>query len=227
MNCAQYQKKIADSLAAGVGTPSSDVSAHQLVCAACREFCEAQASLFRSMDRGLRSMANPEIPSSLAPGISARLGRERFARRPGITHWGLAAMTAAAILVVSLGVLRRWPKNLPNAPERGRVVYSSAGIPIPRAQNSRKSPDISPVRTYKHVKSAASSLTPTEAAPEVIVLAEERQAFAEFVAELPREKDVALALTRPAPEAEDAPLEIALLQTSDIEVKPLDGAPRE
>lgn len=227
MNCTEYQEKIVNSLAAGADGTSLDVTAHRQVCAACREFYEAQASLFRSMDAGLRSIANPEIPSSLVPRICAALERKPFARRPWITSWALAAMTATAILVVGLGFMRHRPMNLPNVPERGTVVSPSAGIPVPTAQNPRKSRDVSSPRRDKHSRSTASSLTPPEATREVIVLAEERQAFAEFVAELPREKNVALALTRPAGEAEDTPVEIALLQTNDVEVKPLDGTPRE
>jgi hypothetical protein len=56
---------------------------------------------------------------------------------------------------------------------------------------------------------------------------EERQAFARFVAELPDEREVALALTRPASALEDVPVEIALLQIESLELKPLEGTPGE
>jgi len=77
-------------------------------------------------------------------------------------------------------------------------------------------------RTKKSATSAVLSPAPAEPVPEVIVLAEERQAFAKLVAELPKEKEVALALTRPAPAVPDVPVEIALLMIGIVEVKPLE-----
>jgi hypothetical protein len=62
---------------------------------------------------------------------------------------------------------------------------------------------------------------------EVIVLAEEREAFAKFVAAIPSNENVAVALSRPAPSVPGAPVEIALLQVSSMKVDPLEGTPRD
>jgi hypothetical protein len=58
----------------------------------------------------------------------------------------------------------------------------------------------------------------------VIVSAEERQAYAKFVAETPEQEADTLALAppgQPVPEAAEDPAEIALLQIESLEVKPL------
>ncbi len=78
---------------------------------------------------------------------------------------------------------------------------------------------VSPRTSERHV----ATVSPPTPEPEVIVLAEEREAFAEFVAEVPQEPSVALALTRPSPESADEPLEIALLRIDGLEVKPLES----
>ena len=57
---------------------------------------------------------------------------------------------------------------------------------------------------------------------EVIVLADQREAFARFVAELPKEKEATAGLTRPASEPEGVPVEIALLQIHELKVEPLE-----
>jgi hypothetical protein len=62
---------------------------------------------------------------------------------------------------------------------------------------------------------------------EVMVLAEERAAFVRFVTDLPEEREIAVAFTRPATEAKDEPVEIALLRIDDLEVTPLESPNQE
>jgi hypothetical protein len=63
--------------------------------------------------------------------------------------------------------------------------------------------------------------------PVVMVLAEERTAFVRFVTDLPEERDVAVAYTRPATEAKDEVVDIALLQIDELDVKPLESSDRQ
>jgi hypothetical protein len=63
-----------------------------------------------------------------------------------------------------------------------------------------------------------------EAKLEVLVLAEERAAFARFVSDLPEERDVAVALTRQEADGNDKTVEIALLRIDELDVKPLESS---
>jgi hypothetical protein len=224
MNCEQYQETILESLGSGADRLPPEVAAHRQACPACRELYEKHARLYRSIDAGLCSMVNQQVPPSLLPGLRARLGQQRLARRAWIPSWSFAfAVAAVAILAVSVGYFRRPPESHPNLPEGGLVGRQFGDNSVPGVKPPRQVLVPSPSRVHK----GASSPAPSEAAPEVIVLAEERQAFAKFVAELPEETDLALALTRPAPPAVDAPVEIALLEIESLEVKPLEVTPRE
>jgi hypothetical protein len=148
-------------------------------------------------------------------------------RRAWIPDWRFAIVAAAAILAVSVAYVWRRPESHPGTPEGRSVVSRSVGNPVPAVQPPRKSDTTSPSRTHKHPSSVVPSPVPSEAVPEVIILAEEHQALAKFVAGLPEEKHVALALTRPALAPTDIPVEIALLQIESVEVKSLEGTPRE
>jgi hypothetical protein len=228
MNCKQYQEKILESLASGAGLFPGEVTAHRQACPVCRGFHEQQASVFRSIDAGLRAMANQEVPPSLVPGLRARLDQEHPPRRAWIPGWSFAVtVVAVGVLAVGIAYVRRPPESRPNSSGSGPMVSRGAGNPAPVVQPPSKTVGGLPSRTHKGVSSSAPLPSRSEAAPEVIVLAEERQAFVKFVAELPEERDVALALTRPAPPEADVPVEIALLQIESLEVKPLEETPRE
>ena len=227
MNCKQCQEKILESLVAGAAQLSGEVFDHKQTCPVCREFQDAQASLFRSMDAGLHALVNQSIPHSLLPGVRARLSQEQVAGRGWISHWGFAVVTAVAFVAVSVGYVRHRSENHLNSPEVGMVVSQSTGNSLPAAQTPRIPVIASPNRAYKRASSVAPPLAASETIPEVIVLAEERQAFARFVAELPEERELALALTRPAPAGEGAPVVIALLQIESLDLRPLEGTPSE
>ncbi|MGB7845299.1 MAG: hypothetical protein WBL63_06765 [Candidatus Acidiferrum sp.] len=228
MNCQQCQERILESLAVSTDAFPSEVAAHRQACPVCREFYDQQASLFRSIDTGLHAIANQVMPPSLAPGLRARLDKEQLPRRVWIPSWSFAIIVAVvAVLAVSVGYIRRPRQIHRDTPEIASVAPRNAGNPVTALQPPPKSVIASPSRAHNRTSSAASLPTPSEAAHEVIVLAEEREAFAKFVAELPEERDVALALTRPAPTAEDVPVEIALLQIESLEVKPMEETPRE
>jgi len=227
MNCKQCQVKILNSLAAGAAQLSREAFDHQQTCPVCREFHDAQANLFHSMDASLHAMVNQAIPPSLFPGVRARLSQEQVARRGWISHWSFAVVTAVAFVAVSVGYVRHRSENHLNSPEVGLVVSQSTGNSLPAAQTPRIPVIALPNRTYKRANPQVPSPATSEATPEVIVLAEERQAFARFVAEIPEEQEVALALTQPAPAPEEVPVQIALLQIDSLELRPLEGTPRE
>ena len=227
MNCKQYQERILTSLLASEVRLPRELIAHQQECAVCREFFEAQTSLFRAMDAGLQAMVNQEIPPSLIAGVRARLDEGQVPGRAWFPTGSFALVAAVAILIVGIGYVGHRTKSQARFSESASVTSHSVANPerpVPPALSSMTAP---PHRKLKIAGPRTFSPTAPEAAPEVIVHAEERQAFAKFVAEIPEERDVALALARPAPVVQGDPVEIALMQIDSLEVKPLESMARE
>lgn len=226
MNCQQFQKRMLESLAAGEARLGHEVAAHQQWCPICRAYYEMQSRLFRSMGAGLEAVANEQIPPSLIPAVRVRLQEQPLLGHAWLPSWSfvpVAAVAAVAMLAVGISYVRHRPESQ-SSPS---VTSGSVANPERPAPPSEKSVNARARQKRNLASSTTLSPTASEAAPEVIVLAEERQAFARFVAELPRERDVALALTRPAPVVQDDPVEIALMQIDSLDVKPLESTTRE
>jgi hypothetical protein len=228
MNCQQYQQKILESLAADEGVRAEELMTHLNSCAACRKFHTAQQDLFHSIDGGLRSLANPPVPVSLLPALRARLNEKSFANRAHLRgwSWSLIAATAVVIMAASVSHPLRHPATPPalSYPASAASATRSVEDLQPRAQSHREAPRNA--ARIPNAKRASAAAAPSNA-PEVIVLAEERQAFAKFVAEVPEQPKVALALAHPALVAADDAVEIALLQIDGLDVKPLEGSASE
>lgn len=224
MNCKQCQQKILESLADG-GDAAAEISIHQESCAFCREFFAIQQNLFQSVDVALRSIANQPVPPSLVAGVRARMAEHSPPGRTWYSTWSLAMIAAVAILAISVGYSFLRTENHLDSRETASTVSPSAFTPRPAAQpvQIQKSANALPKTSAKRVALAAS----TAAEPEVIILAEERLAFARFVSEMPQEREVAVALTHPAPAAAEDPVEIALLQIDSLDVEPLEPTATE
>lgn len=217
MTCKKCQGKILDALAAGASHVAPEVAAHQQSCPACTQFFATQQSLFQSIDARLQCLVNSPVPVSLLPGIRSRLDENPAEHRRRLLAWNLAAVAALAIAGVILGHFWRRPAVLPNSLEQPTIASQAGRVPQEVPQDARqlnpRSRYTVPVRARHKTPPPASPAT-----PEVIVLAEEREAFAKFVAEVPQQPQVAVAFTRPTPATPDAPIEIALLHIDRLEV---------
>jgi hypothetical protein len=223
MNCKRCREKILESLAAGQKVLPVGASCHRESCEACREFFHAQQTVFFAIDKNLRSLSNQPVPPSLLPSVRARL--DEVSVPSGLRFYTLTvvAVTAAALLTINLGYRLRPSVHSAKSSPVTSVVSGSVFAPqreLPRNQEPRKRYIPAPkVRRFAPVSSAG--------VPEVIVLAEERQAFAKFVSEVPEEPDVAQALALPTPAESGDAVEIALVQIDELEVKPLEGTATE
>jgi len=227
MNCISAREQITDSLAAGHAGLTGELTGHVQSCAGCGIFYAQQEELFRAMDSGLSAMANQPVPASLLPRVRART--EEGGPRRG---WVFSPLAAAAAMAVVLLVVIFFP----------RALKKPLGIPI--AVNPALIKDRPEAHQRRDIGTAALALPrgpkvvhpkasrpagakETAAAPEVIVLRQEREAFARLVGVLLEEREVALALARPATAPTDAPVEIALLHIESLKLNPLEGTPRE
>ena len=224
MNCGQCQQEMLESLAAGQQFLSTAAGDHLQSCGRCAEYFQSQRELFRSIDAGLHSFVNQPIPPSLLPGVRIRLEeRPSFAQNARL-RWQLAAVSAAALLAVCVGYVSRAPvlrvHSSPKSFVSKRAFNASPSLPI---QSASPSPALLHTKSTKHSNSSA----PTRIGAEVIVSAEERQAFVRFVADSPEPPNVAVVLAAAAREGPEDPVQIALLQIKSLEVKPLDDSASE
>jgi hypothetical protein len=225
MNCQTVQKKITEHLAAlGSGIPAK-VQTHSENCAECRAFYQAQRHLFGALDAGLQNLANEPTPASLVPRVRAGLQQIAAPRSSWTPGWGLATLAVVALVVVSFGVVRARHTHGDRAPRNNPVAVNrlpQCAVPVSRDQ--RMTPVISPrVREHGHV--AVPAAKTADAMSEVIVLPEEREAFERFVGGRTREQTATVLPIGPA--QDDQPIDIALLQIKEVEIKTLDPTAEE
>ena len=129
-------------------------------------------------------------------------------------------------MVTLLLILHRPSQPSSSAPEVARIA-----TPEPSARQRNASPvsvDVAkPTRKTSHRRKTLRTPSPAseplaEPALEVIVLPEEREALARFIAQVPDHPAALLALTRPAFQGNESAVEIALLTIKPLEVKPLE-----
>jgi len=223
MNCNKAQQAIIDSLAAGESTLPTEIARHEQSCAACRNYYEAQSRLFRSIDQGVGAIANSSVPASLLPVIRSRFDEQAALARLGILGWPLTALAASALAVIALAIFWHRPRPTQPAYEVRQLATEAAKVE-PLVAATPKVSKKSERRLSEPRVSSAPSVAVDDWTQEVMVLPEEREAFARFVAQVPKNPAVALALTRPAPKENEAPVEIALLTIRPLEVKSLEPA---
>ena len=225
MNCERIRENLVNSLAARESPLSGELALHVRSCDSCRSFYENESTLLFSIDAGLRIMGKQEMPPSLLPGLRARLSDQPASRSARIPAWSFAA-AVAAVVVLFIGVnhLRRQPGAQSNLAASSITAPAPVSNPAPPQQLAPKAKVTQQPVTRKHAKPAIPEAVSAEASSEVIVLAEEREAFARFAAEIPQRQEIALALTKPASAQPGAPVEIALLQIVKMDLAPLNPA---
>ena len=222
MSCEVYRNKLVEAVARGESALGGELAAHLRLCAECGKFHQAQMDLFGAIDSGMRTMVNETVPASLLPGVRARVAEAGVPRRSWNFVWGFAAVGVAAAALVGVGLLRQGPEKVDRVavriPESTRGVREAASAPPEQSHVVAALP-----KRHKLEVKRVTVVDDDEARPEVLVLAEERAAFARFVSDLPKERDVALALTMRAAEGNAKEEEIALLRIDELDVKPLES----
>jgi hypothetical protein len=223
MSCERYQQRLVDALAGGEGALGGELAAHLLECAECRKFHETQVHLFGAIDFGVRAMVNETVPASLLPGLRARVAEDGIPRQPWGFTWGFASLAVVAVLAVSVGLLMRGPGNSRRVGDRSPVVARDVGGAQGVTPRQPREAAAAPIHARAQHEVAKAPQVGA-AAPEVLILPEEQAAFIRFVTDLPEERDVAVAFTRPATDGNGEAVEIALLQINELEVKPLESS---
>jgi len=216
---------------------------HLADCASCRELFADEQKLYAAIDGELSRLANAEGTPAFLPRIRAAIDAERSAASPSrfrFILWPVAtAMVAAALFFV---VFQRIPSQPPPAPQlmaSASARPSATGSATSSATNSAldseageiaSEPKVAPREAVSHgVRKPRSFSTPAKTEsriessqmPEVLVPPDERIALAEFVAALPRRREIAIALTKPAPAAPSADVVSVPLEIAELKLEPL------
>jgi hypothetical protein len=217
MSCEQYHIEITAALARGGELPRS-LRGHLESCARCREALEQERALFGAMDIELRERVNADLPAGFTARVRARIAEQPVSRRAWVPLW--AALTGSAALAVTLfiapGVWREAPdhasrvtaKQEQKPPRIGEVPAS-----IPGSHQAAAPPLRRPVvRGGPQVR--------RKLQPEVLVAEGEEQVLQNYVRMIRRHNEMTEALREPI----RGPLQIAPLEVSQLEIKPLDAA---
>jgi hypothetical protein len=220
MNCKQCQEGVLESLAAGETFLAPELNAHQISCALCREFHLAQQGLFHSVDAGLHSIANQPVPLSLLPGLRLRLEEHPAPLRAWFSGWSLAFVVAAVVFtLVSAYLLRRHDAG-PHSTEFAAIPRQ----PLDKPRAALPTDSKPPVGAMKATITSIHRPKPVPSEQEVIVLAEECQAFSNYLAAAPVQAEVPVVPVSPVQPVTADSAEIALLTIESLEVPSLEGA---
>jgi hypothetical protein len=217
---------LVDALASGESWLAADVAMHLRACAECKRFYEAQVHLFGAIDSRVRAMVNETVPASLLPRVRAQIEEVRTPRLVWRPAWSVVAI-AAMILVVSLGFVRRSGSLRDAGLTKAPTTVAIRTETVPFAATSREAPSTAVNPRRRPGNNTETRIDRPREVPEVIVLAEEREAFVRFVARISVDPQRAVALTRPAPPQRDLPVEIALLQIEKLKVNLLEPTAEE
>jgi hypothetical protein len=222
MNCGTAQEKITDSFAASSVLPR-EVVVHRDSCAKCRAFYGAERALFESLNDGLRTLVNQQVPPSLLPQVRARLDGTPVVPLLGTLQQRLVAIAAVLILSLYVGYLNHRPQIPPHAQDDRAPVSSGLSGPTPAAAGSVEPATPVAELARKHVSSPHAS----QPAAEVMVSSEERTALVRFVAKVPEQNGDVVPLTHSDPLNEEPPPELALVELGKVEIQPLEAEARE
>lgn len=222
MPCESYQDALTSAAAGAPPTPA--LRAHLIACADCRAALAEEEKLLASIDAGLRSVANAELPPSLIPGLRVRLGEPAPQRR-----WFASALIPAAAALVLAAFVAHGLWRSTRKPLDSTATASVASPPSPmqplapdRPASPLPSPATTPGVSAASRRAARSPLTRNAIAPqpppEVIVPRDQELLLARY-AELRRTHRYVPLTTRLIPTSPLEPLETAPIQIDVHDVK--------
>jgi hypothetical protein len=228
MPCKHYKEALIEAAAGGLD-PRGELRAHLDACAPCRAAFEQEQSLFASIDAGLHVAANAEVPPSLLPRLRARMGEAAAPQRRWFQPWVFAAASVALVLAIFLFARPHHSGPDDQAKQTPQIPVSEPPTTDAHNQNSVPGTQIVSSNVNNSQRRGRSTLLRAVASsqPEVLVPADEREAFARLVATLQGRDDVAVALVTPSSDAKGEPASLKRLQIDPLEVKPLQGTQSE
>ena len=223
MPCKHYKEALIEA-AASSAQPQRDLRAHLGACAACRTAFEQEQALFASIDAGLHTAANADVPASLLPRVRARLDEAVTPARRWIQPLTLAAASGALVFAIFLFARPHHSRPDNQAKQAPQIPVSEPPTTSAHNQNSVPGTQIVSPNVNNSRRRGRSTLSRPVASsrPEVLVPPDEREALARFVVVLQGHREAAVALLTPATPTKDESASLEPLQINGLEIKPLE-----
>ena len=225
MPCEHYKDALIEAVASGAG-PSGELRAHLAGCASCREAFSQEQALFAAIDSGLQAAANAEVPPSLLPRVRAGMETMPVGASRWTPGWFVLAGASLVAAMVLVGVVAHQNRigtppinsadNRPAVPETVPPIQSA--LPPAPSVNHDAIP-----RTSMRAGSAPVRLehaVAAQSAPEVLVPRDQELLLASYAQAWSSRKRAPL-IANDAKQADVALLEVAPIQITELDVKPL------
>ena len=227
MTCKLYKEALSETAARGAA-PRGALRAHLETCAICHSAFANKQFVFAAIDAGIRKTASAEISPSFLPRIRARLSEAEAAscaempKPKWIFASTLAALSAALLFAIMLPTWRSKVTQNRGAPLQMKTLQAAQKEIGTQFAPASLPPVQSAPRFRGHTTNKARR-PGTRRQPEVLVPAEEREAFYRFVSAMEQRKEVAVALTRPIAKRSEEALTVEPLKIAELAMQPLDG----
>ena len=216
MICEKYHKILIDAAAAGE-VVDREVAGHVDGCRRCRRTLDRERELFAAIDDRLRARVNKQPSASFLARMDSRIAEHTPRKARWSPKWAAAA--AALVLIAMAHPWAGWRKHTVEGNLRG-----SAG---PALERPRIAKSVAGAREGLRRRVRLASQSMVEPAgnrePEVLVPADEAEAFAQFVARVAGRDQRAEAVVWPmrdqAIENKEF-LEMQLVDLADLQVEP-------
>jgi hypothetical protein len=224
MPCEHYQDALVEAAASG-SEPQGELRAHLAACAACRIAFAQEQSLFSSMDEGLCSAANAEVPASLLPRVRARLADEPAP----IRSWRFPALVlAGAAVMVMVFLIARTARrsNIEQTPlnTTSNSTASSTATQLPQSQDLTATPSVTG-NSVAHSQIAGTRIparpgspAARDSMPEVLVPPDQEVLLVSYGAQWRERKRLPLVAAN-FDATNLSPLQIAPIQIAQLDVK--------
>ena len=221
MFCESWRTKLSEAAVSGEALPR-EAEAHLAECTACRAAFEEERQLFTRIDGGLRSMANTEVPASLASRVRIAVAAPPLVRTWRTPVWGLVA---ASLLLVA-GVTYK-PERIPRpvVPAQAASTANSTTAP-PSPDSSDSAPEVSPLAPTplrSRVQAVSGRESTAQAKTEILVSGDEEANLRRYMNRLRAGNVNHTTLLVVPGDAEIKPLEIAQLELPQLFIEPLES----
>ena len=223
MLCEKYKDALIEA-AVGGAELAPGVRAHVEGCARCAVELDQQRSLVGAMDAVVSRQMNAPVPAAMLQRLDARLAQQpqpkHTSRFVQIFAGTIATLAVAAIIFV---FLPRWtiesfdPSAKPNASALRKTGAGQIQVHIgPSAETPGTRSVQRQVAKPTHSRIVlASTRTPQQAEPEVLMPTDERIAFDQLIANLNSRQRLAAAISKPLQEQPEQ--RVVSITTPDIE----------
>ncbi len=226
MFCDAYNKSLTDA-AASAEVLSPALQQHLAYCESCRAAFAEEQSLFAVIDSTLHATANSEVPATLIPRVHVALNNEP-SPHANPQKWLFASATLACALVFAV-IFKPWHRDTPEliqtatrqqppitVPARKESPLPAPSVTRPAPPHLNKEQEIQPAIADSDIPFAAKILVPEE----------EREAFAQYMANTSPSPANISAKAVLAPKAPQESVQILPVQIASLDLKPLDQKER-